>query len=80
MTTSVNPLTGDIVIKINHNGKIVIRETKRQDTTHVMVCERGGMFKIMGTHKTEAKAKADAKKMSKAWNTECFVYPVDQEI
>lgn len=80
MATSKNPITGDIVIKINHNGKIVTRETKRQDTTHVMVCERDSGFKIMGTHKTEAKAKADARKMAKAWGVECFVYPVDQEI
>lgn len=79
MTTSVNPITGDIVIKINHEGKIIIRETKRQDTTHVMVANPNGYFQILGTHKTEAKAKADANKMSKVWG-ECFVYSVDQEI
>lgn len=66
-------------LTVIHEGVTLTRETLRNDVTHVMVSKAFNGFgdmAIRGLHMSEAKAKADAKKMAKTWNTETFIYPV----
>ena len=72
-----------MLIKVEHNGKTVTRETTRKDVTHVMVClishrTAKPFYKIMGLHKSEAKAHADVRKCQRdcPWLSDFGVYSI----
>ena len=70
-----------MLIKVEHNGRTVTRETTREDVTHVMVCQvktAKPYYKIMGLHKSEAKAHADVRKCQRdcPWLSDFGVYSI----